>query len=104
MEIKDLKEKEVFKEDRGMTNVINEDILFINQICLEPCQSVPRHAANSNVMLQVLTGEGIVFAGDEKALLKPGQLLRIPFNTLMQARNDAKERLAFLVFKTPHPN
>jgi len=100
MEIIDLKEKEVVKEDRGMANVIK----FINQICLEPGQSVPRHAANSNVMLQVLTGEGMVFAGDEKALLKPGQLLRIPFNTLMQVRNDAKVRLVILVFKTPHPN
>lgn len=104
MEIIDLKRKEVFKENRGMANIINEDSLMVNQICLEPGQSVPRHLANSKVTLQVLRGEGTVSAGEEQALLKPGQLMRIPFNTMMQVRNDGKEQLVFLVFKTPHPD
>lgn len=104
MEIIDLKGKEVFKEDRGMANIINDDNLMVNQICLEPGQSVPSHLANSEVTLQVLQGEGTVSAGDEKALLRPGQLLRIPFKTTMQVRNDAQNRLVFLVFKTPHPD
>lgn len=43
MEIIDLKEKELFKEDRGFANLVNEKYLQINQICLEPDQKVPQN-------------------------------------------------------------
>ena len=47
MEVINLKEKEVFKEDRGFANLVDEKYLQINQVCLEPSQQVPHHNANS---------------------------------------------------------
>ncbi|MHB8828281.1 MAG: cupin domain-containing protein [Syntrophales bacterium] len=63
MERINLKEKEVFKkEGRGMANLVDEPYLLINQVCLEPGQNVPEHQANSNVTLQVVSGEGTFMA------------------------------------------
>jgi len=59
MERINLKEKEVFKkEGRGMANIVDEQYLLMNQVCLEPGQNVPEHKANSNVTLQVVAGLG----------------------------------------------
>ncbi len=103
MDMIDLKEKEVFKEDRGFVNLVNEKYLQINQIGLEPGQQVPQHNANSNVTLTVVHGEGTFQIGDEVAKMRTGKLLRVPFQSPMSIRNDSRERLVFLVFKAPHP-
>jgi quercetin dioxygenase-like cupin family protein len=105
MDMIDLKEKEVFKkEDRGFANLVEEKYLQINQVCLEPGQQVPRHNANSNVTLAVTHGEGTFQVGNEATRMGPGKLLRVPFQSAMNIKNESKERLAFLVIKTPHPN
>ncbi len=105
MEIINLKEKEIFKkEGRGVANLADEPYLQINQACLEPGQEVPFHHANSNVTLQVVHGEGTFNIGEETVRMGPGQLLRVPLQSPMSIKNDSKERLAFLVIKTPHPN
>lgn len=105
MNIINLKEKEVFKkEDRGFANLIDEKYLQINQVCLEPGQEVPHHNANSNVSLTVVYGEGTFQVGREVTKIGPGMLLRVPFQSPMNIRNESKERLAFLVIKTPHPS
>ena len=100
-----LKEKEVFKkEERGFANLIDETYLQMNQVCLEPGQRVPHHHANSNVTLMVSHGEETFHVGNEVTRMGPGKLLRVPFQTPMSIKNESKERLAFLVIKTPHPN
>ncbi len=105
MNIIDLKEKEVFKkEERGFANLVEEKYLQINQICLEPGQQVPQHNANSNVILTVIHGEGTFQVGAEVTKMEAGKLLRVPFQSPMNIKNESKERLAFLVIKTPHPN
>lgn len=105
MNIIDLKEKEVFKkEDRGFANLIDEKYLQINQVCLESGQQVPQHKANSNVALMVVHGEGTFHIGNEVMRMGIGKLLRVPFQSPMSIKNESKERLAFLVIKTPHPN
>lgn len=103
MNIIDLKEKEIFKEDRGFANLVNERYLQINQICLEPGQHVPQHNANSNVTITVVHGEGTFQIGDEEAKMGTGKLLRVPFQSQMGIKNESRERLVFLVFKAPHP-
>jgi quercetin dioxygenase-like cupin family protein len=103
MNIIDLKEREIFKEDRGLANLVDEDYIQINQICLEPGQFVPQHNANSNVTLTVLRGEGTFQLGDEVTRMGPGKLLRIPLQSPMNIRNESRERLVFLVLKAPHP-
>lgn len=103
MNIIDLREKEIFKEDRGFVNLVDENYVQINQVCLEPGQFVPQHNANSNVTLTVLRGEGTFQLSEEVTRMGPGKLLRIPFQSPMNIRNESKERLVFLVLKTPHP-
>ena len=105
MDVIDLKEREVFKkEDRGFSNLVDEEYLQINQVCLEPGQQVPQHNANSNVTLMVVHGEGTFHIGEEVTRMGPGKLLRVPFQSPMSIKNESQERLAFLVMKTPHPN
>lgn len=105
MELINLKENEAFKkEGRGMAVLIDEPYLLINQVCLEPGQTVPVHWANSNVTLQVIFGEGTFAVGKETIKMGPGNLLRVPLDTPMSIRNGSPERLAFLVIKTPHPD
>lgn len=104
MNVIDLKEKEVFKkEDRSFANSVDERYLQINQVYLESGQEVPQHNANSNVTLMVVHGEGTFYVGSEVTRMGSGKLLRVPFQSSMSIRNDSKERLAFLVIKTPHP-
>ena len=105
MNLVDLKEKEVFKkEDRGFANLIDEEYLQMNQVCLEPGQQVPHHNANSNVTLTVVHGEGTFQVGNEVTRMGPGKLLRVTFQSPMSIKNESKERLVFLVIKAPHPN
>lgn len=105
MERINLKEKEMFKkEGRGMANLVDEAYLLINQVCLEPGQNVPEHRANSNVTLQMISGEGTFSIGKEKVKAGAGNLLRVPLNALMSIQNESSERLVFLVIKTPHPD
>lgn len=105
MERINLKEKEAFKkEGRGMANLVDEPYLLINQVCLEPGQCVPEHRANSHVTLQVVFGEGSFAVGEETIKMGPGNLLRVPLDSLMSIRNDSPERMAFLVIKTPSPD
>ena len=105
MEQINLKEKEAFKkEGRGMAKLVDEPYLLINQVCLEPGQSVPEHRANSQVTLQVVFGEGTFVVGGETVKMGPGNLLRVPLDSPMSIRNETAERLAFLVIKTPHPD
>jgi quercetin dioxygenase-like cupin family protein len=105
MNLIDLKEKEVFKkEERGFSNLVDEKYLQMNQVCLEPGQQVPHHNANSNVTLMVVHGEGTFHVGTEVTRMGPGNLLRVPFQFPMSIKNESKDRLAFLVIKTPHPN
>ena len=82
---------------------MDEKYLQMNQVCLEPGQQVPQHNANSNVTLTVVHGEGTFHVGAEVTRMGPGKLLRVPFQSPMRIQNESKERLAFLVIKTPHP-
>ncbi len=105
MSIIDLKEKEIYKkEDRGFANLVDEKYLQMNQVCLEPGQQVPQHTANSNVTLMVVHGEGTFHVANEVTRMGPGKILRVSFQSPMSIKNESKERLAFLVIKTPHPN
>lgn len=105
MERINLKEKEAFKkEGRGMANLVDEPYLLINQVCLEPGQFVPEHQANSQVTLQVVSGEGTFVVGGDTVKMGPGNLLRITLDSMMSIRNESAGRMVFLVIKTPHPD
>ncbi len=54
--------------------------------------------------LMVVYGEGTFHVGNEMTRMGPGKLLRVPFQSPMDIKNESKERLVFLVIKAPHPN
>ncbi|HHI30664.1 hypothetical protein B6U67_01525 [Methanosarcinales archaeon ex4484_138] len=104
MDIIKLGEKESFKPDsKSVVQLINEDHLQLNMICLEAGQEVPYHRANSNVSLMVAKGEGELELAGEKEQLEHGKIYRVPFETRMRIVNNTDNRLSFLVFKTPNP-
>ncbi len=104
MEIIKLEDKESFKPDsKSVVQLIDEDYLQLNMICLEAGQEVPYHNANSNVNLMVVRGEGELELAGEKERLEPGKIYRVPFKIRMRIVNDTSDRLSFLVFKTPNP-
>jgi len=77
--------------------------LLVMQIALHPGQEVPRHRANSNVHLLVITGEIQLELADEESLIKAGDLVPVDFQTPMRLRNSGDVDASFLVFKAPHP-
>ncbi|MDD5711795.1 MAG: cupin domain-containing protein [Smithellaceae bacterium] len=104
MEVIDLKEREIFDEESmGVASIADESYLQINMVCLAGGQEVPLHTTNSTVTISVLYGTGSFYVGEQRVPMSPGKLLRIPYRTLMSITNDAAERMAFLVIKTPHP-
>ncbi len=88
----------------GRRQIINEKHLLIMQAALKPDQKVPQHMADSNVHLLVVEGQIVVtLAGKDTAAAK-GDILAVPFQTVMSIRNASKENASFLIIKTPHPN
>jgi mannose-6-phosphate isomerase-like protein (cupin superfamily) len=56
------------------------------------------------VTLIVIHGEGTFQVGNEVSRMGPGKLLRVPFQSPMNIKNESRGKLAFLVIKAPHPN
>ena len=77
--------------------------LLVMQIALHPGQEVPRHRANSNVHLLVITGEIHLELAGEASIVKAGDLVPVDFQTPMRLWNTGEEDASFLVFKAPHP-
>jgi quercetin dioxygenase-like cupin family protein/heme-degrading monooxygenase HmoA len=102
MQIIDLKSREVFgDEGRGVAALVEEPHLKIRQIGLEPGREVPVHTADAPVIIQIVRGEGLFSAGEERIRLGTGKLLRIPKGAAMGIMNDTAAPLVFLVIKTP---
>jgi len=102
MESIDLKSREIFgDEGRGIAVLVDEPLLKIRQIGLEPGRNVPTHVADAPVTLQVIRGKGIFSADGQSLEMGPGKLLRLPQGAHMGIANTATEPLVFLVIKTP---
>ncbi len=84
--------------------VFDTEPIQIMRIRLEPGDSLPRHRANSNVLLVPL--EGTVSVQEDDGLFhnaSPGHALKVEYRTPMLVSNAGDEPLTFLVLKTPHP-
>ncbi len=84
--------------------VYNTDEIQIMRIRLAPGESLPRHNANSNVLIVPLQGRVRVTQDNGDAdEVAAGEALSVEFGMPMLVSNAGDEALTFLVLKTPHP-
>lgn len=88
----------------GKRQLVNEKHLLVMQAALKPGQQVPQHPANSNVHLLIIEGQITVTLDGKDTVAGKGDLLPIPFKTLMSIRNASQENASFLILKSPNPN
>ena len=88
----------------GKRQLVDEKHLLVMQVALKPGQQVPQHNANSNVHLFIIEGQIIVNLAGKDTVATKGDLLPVPFKTLMSIRNTSTENASFLIFKSPNPS
>jgi quercetin dioxygenase-like cupin family protein len=94
-----------YADDRmGRRQLVDEKHLLVMQVALKPGQQVPQHNANSNVHLLIVEGQILVTLDGKETAAGKGDLLPVPFKTLMSIRNTSKENASFLILKSPNPS
>ena len=88
----------------GKRQLVDEKHLLVMQVALKPGQQVPQHNANSNVHLLIVEGQIIATLNGQETVATKGDILPIPFKTLMSVRNASKENASFLILKSPNPS
>ena len=92
-----------FSEKR-VDKVIQDDNLDYIHMIFNQDEGLPIHTANSNVYMTVLQGTLSIGLNEEKVKAYPaGTLLKIPYRTKMNVRNENPETLALIVIKAPSP-
>ncbi|MFA5429786.1 MAG: hypothetical protein WC329_01335 [Candidatus Omnitrophota bacterium] len=87
----------------GERKLVDEKHLPVMRIALRAGESVPRHNADSNVHLLVLSGEVTVSIDNGGHMLKQGYFLPVAFKSSMSIKNIGEKEATFLVIKTPNP-
>lgn len=78
----------------------NEDVQVMNLV-LNPGDEVPTHAVPVNVFFYVVSGEGTLHIGDEKAIVSEKDIIPCPPNTEMALAADQGKEFVVLNVKTP---
>lgn len=92
------------EQKMGARKLIDEKCLLMMQAALKPAQSVPQHAANSNVHILVVKGEVVIDLNGVEILAKEGSLVPIAYKTSMNVTNKSDRNASFLIIKTPNPS
>lgn len=83
--------------------LFDENIHYLHMILPEG-DSLPEHYTNSTVYMTVVRGRLTIRLNDLKANeYEAGTLLKIPYNTKMNAANHQKDTLELIVVKAPAP-
>lgn len=69
----------------------------------EPDQFIPVHAPDSDVVVNVESGEGLVRDGDEDRHVEPGDVVVVPAGESRGVHANAGERLEALLVTSPPP-
>lgn len=100
--------EEIFKMTLGdkktIERIIQDENIHFNHMILNKDESLPVHFTNSIVYMTVL--RGILSIGlDEQDIhqYEAGSILKIPFNTKMNAKNNNEQVLELIVVKAPAP-
>jgi len=76
----------------------------VMQIALKPGQQVTQHNATSTVHLLIIEGQILATLDGKEIVAAKGDILPIPFKTLMSIRNASQENASFLILKSPNPS
>ena len=84
--------------------ITDENIHYLHMI-FNKGEGLPKHYSNSNVYMTVLKGKLSIGLNDREIHeYEEGNVLKIPFNTKMNAGNAHDEILELIVVKAPAPN
>ena len=103
--------EEVLKMSTGdktaVEKLIIEDNLNYIHMVFEKGKGLPLHYSNAVVHMTIIRGNLSITLGDEETkIYEKGTLLKIPYDTKMNVRNENDEILELIVIKAPgakHP-
>lgn len=91
-------------DERLIERIVDDENLALNHMILPKGTAVPKHPANSHVHLIIVKGIMSVQLGEQQAIEHmAGQIVNVPFMTLMDIQNHHEEHLEFFVVKAPNP-
>ncbi len=91
-------------DEKVIEQVIDQDVVMINHMVLPHGEALPEHRANSNVFMVVVRGQVTLRLDQQDPHSYTfGQIIEIPYQTLMNVSNQAEEILEFFVVKAPGP-
>lgn len=92
------------EQGMGTRKLVDNKHVMMMQIALKPGQSVPQHAANSNVNLLVVKGEVVINLNGVEHIAGEGSLVPVAYKTPMSITNRSHSDATFLNIKTPSPS
>ena len=91
-------------EEKTIEKVVLDENLHYLHMVLPENEVLPVHNTNSTVYMTVIKGSLLIGLSDQEAhVYEAGTLLKIPFNTRMDAKNLGKDTLELIVVKAPAP-
>lgn len=90
-------------ESFAATGVFRTDDAKVVYACFEPGQFIPVHAPDSDVLISVRRGRGLVREGETDHRVESGDIVAIESGTRRGIRADGGERLEALLVTAPPP-
>lgn len=81
----------------------NTEHVQVVHISIEPGKALRKHITPVDAAFFILEGIATVEIGDESADIETNSLVDSPANIPHRVSNNGKERLSFIVIKTPRP-
>lgn len=90
--------------EKAVERVIFDDNLHYLHMVFNKGEGLPEHFSNSNVYMTVIRGRLSISLDDQETHeYGGGTLLKIPFQTKMNVKNQHDETLELIVVKAPAP-
>lgn len=100
--------EQIFKLSRGNEKAVekvifDENIHYLHMI-FNKGEGLPEHFSNSNVYMTVVRGKLSIGLNDQEIHeYEAGTLLKIPYQTKMNVKNQHEESLELIIVKAPAP-
>lgn len=89
-------------QDKTIEKLVLDDNVNIMHMILPQGDALPEHYTNSNVYMIVISGKlSLTLDEQETHEYKKGDILNIPYNTKMNAKNNYEETTELFVVKSP---
>ncbi|MBK5261122.1 MAG: cupin domain-containing protein [Peptostreptococcaceae bacterium] len=96
--------KMTVSNEKTIEKVIGDENLHYLHMVFNEGEGTPEHYSNAPVYMTVIRGKLSIQLNDQEIHeYNSGSVLKIPFNTKMNARNLHKDTLELLVIKAPAP-